>query len=130
MASSEKWSALGTLNSVLTTELNSLATVTYSGAGPAVDNSTGPCWGRLELNVTYGSAPAAGGFVSIFFVPSADGANYGDGSGSVAPGQELIVWTFSVRSVTTAQKVVSLDIPIPAGKFKVVAYNGASTAMP
>lgn len=127
---SEKWSALGSQTSVLTTELNSLATVTYCAAGAAFDNSAGPCWGRLELNVTYGSAPAAGGFVTIFLIPSADGTNYGDGGGSVVPGQELILWQFSIRAVTTAQKVVSLDLPIPAGKFKVVAYNGGSTAMP
>lgn len=125
----ETQSNLTGLATILSSELNSLASAAYSAAGAAIDNTTnGYVWATFELAVTFASSPGAGGSVTLYLLPSIDGSNHSDGGGSTTPGQELAVWPFSVRSVTSAQRVVSFSIQVPPGKWKPLLYNGASTA--
>ncbi len=114
----------------LSTELNSLANGSYCTASAAIDNSTNlDLFDQLELNVTYGVAPSTGGTVDVFLLPSLDGTNYPDGGGATAPAPENQVGSFTLRAVTTAQRLSLRDIPIPPGLFKYVLKNSAGQAM-
>lgn len=120
------------LTSYLTTELNALANGAYSAAGTAFDNGASGVhhqFGDFELNVTYGTAPSAGGYCALYLVPAIDGANYADGGGSVAPPANGWVGNFDLRAVTTAQKRPLLRVPLPNTLFKPVLLNSAGQAM-
>ena len=126
-----KHAAYGTLTSALTTELNSLATATWSAASSAIDNtSTLDLVSDFELYVTYGTNPSAGGYCALAVLPAIDGTpTFVDGGGSVAPQNSLIVGVFELRAVTTAQRVGLRDVVIPPGQFKVAVYNAAGQTM-
>lgn len=113
----------------LSTELNALANATYSAASATIDNSTNlDLYIDLLLSVTYGTAPSAGGTVDLYVVPSLDNTTFADGGGSTAPAHALLVGSFELRAVTTAQNIVLRDIPLPQ-YAKLVAYNNAGQAM-
>lgn len=123
----------GTIVSVATTELNSLANA--AGAlGAEYDNATNLyLFGEFELNVTFGTNPNAGGLVSLFIIPVPDGTNYDD---AVYPGpMSSYVGAFAVRAVTTAQKIslgygLSGYVQLPPSKFKVFVVNDSGQAFP
>lgn len=127
----------GTIVSVATTELNSLAN--NAGAlGAEYDNSANLyMFGLFELNVTFGTAPTAGNTVDLYIIPAPDGTNYDDattGASGAAPGTTY-VGGLPLRAVTTAQKVpLGLGqagyIQLPPTKFKVFALNKSGQAFP
>lgn len=115
----------------LSTEINALAAGSSTNASSAIDNSSAlDLFDDLELAVTFGSSPTAGGYVSVFLLPAVDGTNYADGSSSVAPAAGLLVATFDVRAVTTAQRLSFRNVPIPPGLFKYMLTNNTSQAFP
>ena len=125
----DKWSALGTLTTYLTTELNSMASAA-NVIGAAIANQTDKNKLMIaELVVTYGVAPAAGKSVDLYAVLSADGTNYSDGDATI---DQLMVYlcSFPLRAVTTAQRIVVPNIPLLApASFKLVLLNEAGQAM-
>lgn len=122
-------SAYGTIATALSTELNSLASGS-SAITAALDNGTDKSiWDDLELVVTFGTAPALNAPVEVYLVPSVDGTNYVDGSSTVLPSPNLLVGTFLVRAVTTAQRVAIRKIELPPGLFKYLVRNQAGQAM-
>lgn len=130
MATTIQQKLYGTIFSVLTTELNSLGSATMSGAGPAQGSDATTAqdlFGDIEIVATWGTNPVAGTVVEIYFAPSADGTNYADAPTSTT-GKELLVATVAPRAVTTAQRFVYRDVPLPPGLFKVYCFNGP-TAM-
>ena len=128
----EKWAGAPTSRgSVLSTELNSLSNGSYTAAGSAIDNSANlDVYGWVELAVTFGSAPSAGGYVNVYAVQALDGTNYEDGGGSVAPGKHLLVATIPVRAVTTAQRVRSRRFTLDPAKTKYVLEDQTGQAFP
>lgn len=121
-------SAYGTIATALSTELNSLASGS-SAITAALDNGTDKSiWDDLELVVTFGTAPALNAPVEVYLVPSVDGTNYGDGSSTVLPSPNLLVGTFLVRAVTTAQRVAIRKVELPPGLFKYLVRNQAGQA--
>lgn len=120
----------GTATSVLTTELNSLANNT-NVLGSAIALSTGEPGYRfceVELVVTYGSAPTANTACCVWFLREIDGTNYEDGGSSVTPTRPPDV-VFSLRAVTTAQRVIAVA-DLPPGTFKALLRNdGTGQAM-
>jgi hypothetical protein len=122
---------VGTLTTLLTTELNTLTTGSYSAVGPAYDNRTNlNMWADFELVVTYGTNPTANSTCDLYLVPAVDNTNYADGGGSVAPSINYYVGSFSLRAVTTAQRIAIRGAVIPPDQFKAVLLNnaGQSTA--
>lgn len=124
---------VGTWTPLLSTELNSLA----SGSGalqstsPAFDNTAA---GNLffvadiELVVTFTAAPTAGA-IDIYALPlGSDGATYADGAGGVSPvtSNAQYLCTFLVRAVTTTQRPILTDIPIPGEQFVILAVNNGT----
>lgn len=126
-----KWSGYTDRASVLTTELNALANAGRSAAGKEIDNATNKDrWGKLELSVTFGTAPSAGGYVEIYAITAPDGTNYEDGSNTVDPGTHKLIDRLPVRAVTTAQRLTGRLFPLEPAKTKFLLVNGSGQAFP
>lgn len=123
---------VGTLSTLLSTELNSLASGSYSAAGSTAQaNRTDlNMYADFELAVTFTSVPTAGNSVDLYIIPKVDNANYADGGSSVTPPANYYAGSFVLRAVTTAQRVAIMGASIPPDDFKLVAYNGSGVAFP
>lgn len=119
------------VSSVMTTELNSLASSTGKAISAAIDNSVNlDLFDDLELAVTFASAPTAGTVVELYLLPSIDGSTYPDGSATVLPQSALFVGGFAVRAVSTAQVMVMRGVASPPGSFKYLVQNTTNQAFP
>lgn len=133
---------LGSVTTLLSTELNALASSSglTAGAISSVGGSTGlfnnvysggvlggfPL-GKYELELAAPSGAVAGG-VFVWFLNSVDGANYEDGSASIIPARpaDLI---FPLRGVTsTAQRIILDRKPLPTGSFFVLLAQNSGQA--
>ena len=133
----EKWSA-GTLTTLASTELNSLANA--AGAlGVAYDNTTNLLpFGMFELTVTFGSAPTAGKTVDLYIVPTINGTNYSTNvTGASGYAQSTsYVGSFPLQAVTTLQRLNVGGIGfrgtlfLPPTKFKAFILNSSGQAFP
>ena len=121
----------GSVQTLLSTELNSLAASTGSAVGSAFDNSAAGnnfFWADFELYVTYGTAPTAGQTVDLYLVEAIDGSNYADGSSTIQVATHY-VGSWPLRNVNTAQRIVVRGVPLPPGPFKAHVLNSATQAM-
>lgn len=128
---------VGAWQQMLSTELNALgagvAKVQVTGTNPAYDNGDSGnkyFWGDFELQVTYGSAPTAFKTIDLYIVPlsSDGGTTYEDASATGLP-WSLYVGSWTIFAVTTLQRLLLRDIPLPPGKFLVALLNGSDVAM-
>lgn len=127
----EKWTAVTAHTNALTTELNALATGSYSAVGAAIDNSSNlDRYAIGELTATWATNPTADGPLHLYAVIAPDGTNYSDGGGAVRPGDAVYLGTFQARAITTAQRMVTRRFELPPTKFKPVLYNGSGFALP
>lgn len=128
----------GAIQSLLTTELDSLANGA-AALGVEYDNTAGLyLWGLFELAVTFGTNPTAGSLINLYIIPAPDGTNYTDavtGAGGTAP-STAFAGGFPLRAVTTAQRI-SLGvhglfplIPLPPTKFKAFVVNNSGQSFP
>lgn len=123
--------AYETIDSVMTTELNSLANNSRAiSAAKGGDATAAALFGDWELAVTFGTAPTLDAQISLFLVPSVDGTNYADGDASIRPAPNLYVGSFYVRNVTSAQRMAIRDVPMPPGLYKAVILNESGQAFP
>ena len=126
----------GSITTVLSTELNSLANVAAALASSGYDNSASLyLWAIFELNVTFGSAPSATGTIDLYIIPAPDGSNYDDavtGASGAAPATSY-VGGFPLRAVTSAQKIpigAARRVDLPPVPFKVFVVNNSGQAFP
>lgn len=124
-----KWSALGTLTTALSTELDALASNARAISGAIANATDKNRWAEFELNATFAVAPTAGGFCSLYAIPALDGTNYSDGDASIQPPETMLVGVFPVRAVTSAQRVHLRAIALPPTNFKLVLRNESGQAM-
>jgi hypothetical protein len=121
---------LGSIATLMSTELNSLANNTNVAASAAYDNTPssgagdGSPLAEIELVCTFGTAPTAGTSIALWFLQRPDGTNYEDGSSSVTPARAPDC-VLPLRAVTTAQRVV-IEVAIPPGPFIALARNDAT----
>jgi hypothetical protein len=125
--------AVGSWTTLLSTELNSLASSATAGAISSVGGTSGTFdntyggggiggypYGEVEASI---GAPAgtlnAGAYVNLWFLKY-DGTNYEDGGASVIPARAADV-VIPLRAVSTAQVVILPEVPIPPGVWKVLA---------
>jgi hypothetical protein len=133
-ASAALWSAADSIATLLSTELNALAAGSVGvSSGVALDNTTATSarrqYGMLELNVTFGSAPAAGDSVAVYAVPYTDGTNPDDVTDPINPA--LLIAVIPVRATTGAQKIAAPCVIPGPFKFKIaLKNNNASQAFP
>ena len=121
MATTQKWTR-GTADTILTTELNSLANNTNVVKSTAVaPTSSEYTMVEVELYVTFGSTPTANTAVSVWFLREIDGTNYEDGSSTVTPTRNPDV-VFGVRATTNPQRIIKTCL-LPPGNFKPLVRN-------
>ena len=126
--SSIKLGPYGTLQTYLSTELNSLA----DGAnklGGEIDNASDL---ELFMDVEIALAaftPGTSGFIQIFKLASVDGTSFGDGSDSVDPPAGTPVYAHSLVSGASAKRCVIERIPLSPGKQKLLFENRAGAAL-
>jgi hypothetical protein len=116
---------LGSVTSLLTTGLNSLANNSLA-ISSAFDNTIGQTGDGytlcdLELVVTFGTNPTANTGVSIWFLQTQDGTNYEDGGTSTTPARAPDV-VFPVAVSTSAQRLIARAL-LPWGLMKVLLKN-------
>lgn len=129
MSNAILWSSPDSAVTLLGSELNSLASDARAIASSAFNNeSARRPYGEMELSLTFASAPTAGGYVALYLVPSLDGTNFADGSGSVAPAASLLAGVFPVRPTTSAQRLHLRGVPLPPLKFKAMLENKTDQA--
>lgn len=118
----QKWKR-GTIASVLTTELNSLANNTNVVTATAYDNSTNlDTLVEVEVVCTFGVAPTANTGFAVWFLRAVDATpNYEDGSATVTPARAPDV-VLPMRAVTTAQRVIRQGV-LPPGTVHVLIRN-------
>lgn len=121
MATTQKW-IRGTADTVLTTELNSLANNSNVVKATAIAPSSSEyTMVEVELYVTFGSTPTANTGISVWFLREIDGTNYEDGSSTVTPTRNPDV-VFGVRATTNAQRMIKTCM-LPPGNFKPLVRN-------
>lgn len=121
MATTQQWSR-GTIDTVMSTELNSLANNSNVVKGSAVSlTSAQYALAEVELYVTFASAPTGNTGVSIWFLREVDGSNYEDGGSSITPPRNPDI-VLPVRSTSLAQRIIKTCV-LPAGTFKPLVRN-------
>lgn len=132
MANAIKWDAAMTdRGTVLTTELNSLAADAWSTAGSELDNSTNRDeYALVKLAVTFGSAPAATGYVEVYLITAPDGANYDTLDTDNDPRGDRLVTSVAVIDTTSAQLRHSILFALPPTKLKFSVRNRSGQAFP
>ena len=127
----EKWAGWTSRGTVLGAELNALASAWRSAAGTEIDNATNKdMFGQLELQVTFGTAPSAGGYVEIYMINALGGTDYEDGSNTVDPGAHKLIDRIPVRAVTTPQRLTGRVLTLNPAKTKFLLSNGSGQAFP
>lgn len=81
-----------------------------------------------ELQVRGAVAFTAGEFVELYFIPALDGTNFADGSDTIDPQPELLAHTFTVRAVSTQQRLGVTGLPAPLVPFKPLVINQTGQA--
>lgn len=121
MATSTVKQAYGTIASVLTTELNSMANNALVLSSATSLTETGYLECDVEVVCTFGVAPTAGTGFSVWFLRIIDGTNYEDGGTSVTPSRapDLVI---PARAVATAQRIIVCGY-VPPGNFQVLVKN-------
>lgn len=124
-----KYTALGSLSTVLSTDLNSLASGGISNASAEVSNGTDRnIRAVVELYVAApGVTRTAAAAVAICAVPTADGTNYPDAVTDTMA--NYVVATLQLDASTTARRVVAWDVPVPPTAFKWRVFNLSGSAM-
>ena len=140
MASPFDWGNVGSVVSLLSTELNSLASAAGSAYGPEVNNNNQPIQGTLWLHIASNSlAFTTGSFVGIYLVPSttpgtASGTypTYTSGTSPVYSGNGYVA-AININPQTQSANVVDETLPnvfIPSGYFKTILINKSGVALP
>ena len=115
MATTQKW-ARGTTDTLLSTELNSIANNNNAIKSSAVTLSTESyVLAEVELRVQFGGTPTANTSISVWFLREIDGTNFEDGSGSITPARNPDV-VIPVRATSNAQRIIKSCV-LPPGSF-------------
>lgn len=124
------WLTYPSPTTYLTTELNNLA-IAGNVVGAAIDNTAnGDRWMDIELYLSVQSGTrTAGAHVAVYILSSTDGTNYTFGSASVDPPISAYVGGLQLDAAVSARYVNITQIPLPAGKFKILFRNMTGYAL-
>jgi hypothetical protein len=127
-----KYTALETIFSALTTELNSLADGSACTASSAFDNDTATTArftnAMVEIYIaTQGTNRAVGASVSLYVIPTTDGTSYGDATAECL--ENYRVGTYSLDDTATAARYITGRIQLPPVDYKVVLKNDTGQAL-
>ena len=127
-----KWTDKVSAETVMTTELNSLANDDRNITATAVSND-GAGEKHLYANfrlylATQGSARSAGANVQLFILPEVDGT-YPYGDDTLDPDTGLLRGAFGFDAATTARYAVMEMVPIGPNDFHIVLKNNTGQAL-
>lgn len=111
--------------SLMTTELNSLAT-TGTATSSTIDNDADhDMYVDLFLTIDYGTGPTAGSVIECYIVRSYDGTNFED-----IPPASGLVGSFILANTTNTQILCIPGVSVPPEDFKVhvIAKTTGQTA--
>jgi len=127
-----KHKAKASAETVMTTEMNALASGSLAITSSAISNDAA---GELDLYAdfrlylaTQGTARSAGANVTVWILPEVDGT-YPYGSAALEPQAELIVGSFSFDAAVTARYAVLRDVPLSPSDFHLVVQNNTGQAL-
>jgi hypothetical protein len=130
-ASTANLIAQGSLTTLLSTELNSLASGSYSSLGSAFNNVfatanfNGYFLADVMLNLAaYTGTPTAGSYIGVWFIPAIDGTNYDAGGSTIAVGADVIIPVDALASGPYQRTM--RNIWLPCGQFKTLAQNNGT----
>lgn len=128
MAQDILWKQYESIQTGLSTELNSLANATLCSVSSAIDQDT-PLQSHitLQLDVTFGTNPSAGAYCSIYWVPALDGTNFATSHQDYGPH-----WLCSIplRAVTSQQVITVRNVELPPFDGKLALYNASGQSFP
>ena len=131
MSNIGKWNAPSGPTSLLTTELNSLASGSATAASSAIANQTNlDMYADLWLHLASFS-PGTNPYVVVYILEAIDGSTYPSATASVLRNQaSQVLCTIPLdTTAATAQDVVVRNVLIPPGSFKVVLDNQSGAAL-
>lgn len=130
-----KWTAPASIETWISTDLNSLAN--NAGEVPGGASATyidadayGQLYADLELVVTFGVAPTASTLVELYFIRRIDGTNpedYTRGASAAGPPNGF-EGGFPVRAVTSAQRIILPKVQLPPLDFIPILINKTGQA--
>ena len=130
-----KWTTPVAIETVISTDLNSLANgygECPGAASPVATTIDGNLYADLELLTgTWGVAPTAGSLVEVYIVRRVDGTNYENytrGASGVGPANGY-VGGFPLAAVTSAQRVILPQITLPPTDFLFLFINKSGQTM-
>lgn len=130
MASVVKWeSAWSSIGSVASSELNSLASNTFSGLSSEYDNSTAlNQYGKLELSLA-ALSPTAGAYVEIHMLTAPDGTTYEQTPAAAGPSSHTVVSVIPINTSASATKLVTSPVFfLQPAKTKFCLYNACGVS--
>ena len=129
----DHYTALGTQVSVLTTQLDALANGGFTALSSVVSNDA-PTTERMKLGMievfinTQGSNRSVGAYVGIYFVPTADGTNYGRTTGNAITNYMVAELAIDDTALASGY-LIAYNIPLPPTDFKIAAGNFTGQAL-
>ena len=137
MATNFLWGTRQSATTLLTTELNNLATANGSAQSAAIDlTASGWQLGDLELVIASSSlAFTAASYVDIYFNVSADGTTYAKytSGASWKLAQNYFaarIWIHPATLSAEAIIEVAREVRIPSAKFKAILVSTAGVTLP
>lgn len=126
MATGDILYTMGSVDTVLSTGLNSMANNALVLSSEYTASQTGYLYAMMELYISgMGGTPTANTSFDFWFLSKNDGTNYEDGSASVTPARAPDGW-FNIRAVSTAQRLFYRAAIPPSGTFKILIRNNAT----
>ena len=127
-----KFTAEGTIATVLTTELNSLADAGISSASSAESNDAAAerhLFANFEIYIAaQGTNRTAGASISLYVIPEVDDTNYGATTDECL--NNYYAGSVSVDDAALAARYLILeDVKLPPSDFKVVLKNDTGQAL-
>ena len=115
------WVSRGT---VLTTELNSLASGAFSALGPAYDNTTNlDQMAAIDFVLATFDPTTVPPSLALFMAQSLDGTNYEDAPSATNVGSHMRVLSLNVLDTSSAKRIITPRFWIPPGKVKFALYQ-------
>lgn len=131
MANIGKWNTPSTAATILSTELNALATATMSSASTAIANNTNlDIYVDVEVNLGVLS-PTAGSYVALYVSEAVDGSNYPTPTSADMrlTSTQLFCVIPTGNTASTAQRVVARNLVLPPQTVKVYMDNQTGTVL-
>jgi hypothetical protein len=134
MAQTIKWTTPITIETIMSTDLNSLANnagEVRGGASAQYETADSLIYGEFELYVTFGVSPSALSLVEMFFIRRIDGTNPEDYTrgASAAGNVSGFAGGFSVRAVTSAQRIILPRVELPPLDWITMLINKTGQTM-